>query len=117
MPSLLNCDFFLNNGRTKFVTVFLNEYFIPHVRIVTSTHSVVLSPTTWFTLMSFKTAICRNFCYQLDASHQFFCVHSNRSVQITCNGSYVLLSKGQWNTLLHLGTSNINAQILQLFEV
>jgi hypothetical protein len=117
MPALLNRTFFLNNVGTKFVSVFLNEYFIPHVKIGTSTHQVVLNPTEWFTLVSFKNKIFKKSCYQLGDSHLFLDTHYNRSIRITCYNSYVLLSKGQWRTLLHLSNSNINAQILKLFEV
>jgi hypothetical protein len=113
MPTLLNRTFFLNNVGTKFVSLFLKEYFIPHVKISTSTHQVVLNPTEWFTLVSFKNKIFENSCYRLADSHLFLDMYYNRSIRIT----YVLLSKGQWRTLLHLSNSNINAQILKLFEV
>jgi hypothetical protein len=116
MPGLLNRTFFLNNVGTKCVSVFLNEYFIPHVKIGTSTHQVLLSPTEWFTLEPFKNKIFKNSSYRLGESHQFLDTYYNRSILITCYNSYVLLSKGQWRTLLHLSNSNINAHILKLFE-
>jgi hypothetical protein len=116
MPALLNHTFFLNNAGTKFVSVFLNQYFIPHVKIGTSTHQVVLNPKASFTLASFKNNILKNFLYQLCDSHQFLDVHYNRYIRITCNNSYVLLSNGEWRTLLHLSSYNINTHILRLFE-
>jgi hypothetical protein len=117
MPALLNRTFFPNNVGTKFVSVFLNEYFTPHVKIGTSTHQVVLNPTEWFTLVSFKNKTFKNSYYRLGDIHLFLDTHYNRSIRIICYNSYVLLSKGQWRTLLHLSNSNINAQILKLFDV
>jgi hypothetical protein len=117
MPALLNRTFFLSNVGTKVVSIFLNEYFIPHVKIVTPTHQVVLNPTEWFTLVYFKNKIFENACYRLGDSHQFLDTYYNLSIQITCYNSYVLLSKGQWRNLSHVSNCNINAQILKLFEV
>jgi hypothetical protein len=117
MPALLNRTFFLNNVATKFVSVFLKEYFIPHIKIGTSTHQVVLNPTEWFTLVSFKNKFFKNSCYRLGDSHLSLDTHYNRSIRSTCYNSYVLLSKSQWRTFVHLSNSNINAQILKLFEV
>jgi hypothetical protein len=90
---VLNRTFFLNNVGTKFASVFLNEYFIPYVKIGTSTHQVLLNATEWFTLVSFKNKIFKNFCYRLGDSHQFLDMYYNQYIRIKYNNSYVLLSK------------------------
>jgi hypothetical protein len=115
MPALLYCTNFLDSARTKFETVFLDEYLTPQVKIASSTHHVVLNPTARVIVVSFKNGIPKNTVYHLADSHHFLQMYSNRHIRITCNNAHVLLHNVQWNNLLHLSGFRINSNFNALW--
>ena len=116
MPALLNRTYFLDIAKTKSITVFLDAFLTPQVNITSSTDHVVLNPTAWFTLVSFKNGIPNNTVYYLGDNRHFIQKYYNRHIQIKCNNGHVLLSHVQWKNLIYLSNLCINSQILTLFE-
>jgi hypothetical protein len=57
MPALLQRSCFINNAKTKCVTLSLEVYLTLQVKIANSSRAVVLNAIAWFILLSFKNGI------------------------------------------------------------
>jgi hypothetical protein len=114
MSTLLERVYFLNKQRTKYVSIFLDEYLTPQVKIVTCCRNVVLNQIQWFILVTFKNDIPINEVHELGDSRYTLSVYCGRHVRITSEDVSVLLNKSELSYLKQLAGSCIDRQILKL---
>ena len=104
----------LNVSQTKYVSLFLAEDLTPHFRIVCGNKAVVLNQIQWFILVTFKD-IPKNVFHELGDSLNTLDLYCGKYARITCDNVHVVLTKSQWNYLMHLAESCLNRQIMKMF--
>jgi hypothetical protein len=115
--TLLEHNNFLNKRRTKYVSVFLDETLQPHVKIASSSHSIVLNQTQWFILVIFKSHISKRIVHELGDLYNTLSMYCGRYIRIMSEDVQVLLNKSEWSELIKLACNCMNRQILKLFRL
>ena len=117
MLTLLERVYYLNKQRTKYVSIFLDETLNPHVKIASSSRSVVLNQMQWFILVTFKDHIPKSEVHELGDSRHTLSLHCGRYIRITSEDVHVFLNKSEWSDLMELARTCMDRQILKLFRL
>jgi hypothetical protein len=117
MWTLLERTYFLNKRRTKEVSIFLEETLQPHVKIASSSHSVVLNQIHWFILVTFKNHIPKSELHEFGYSRHTLPMYCGRYICIMSEGVQVLLSKSEVSHLMELASNFMDRQILKRFRL
>jgi hypothetical protein len=115
MNRLLERVYHLNVSQTKYVSLFLDENFAPHTRIVCDKKAVMLNQIQWFLLVTFKDNIPKNVFHELGDSLNTLVLYCGKYARITCDNVHVVLAKSQWNYRIHLAESCLSRQIMKMF--
>ena len=102
MWTLLEHVYFLNKHRTKYVSIFLDETLKPHVKIASSSRSVVLNQIQWFILVTLKSYIPKSEVHELGDSSHTLSLHCGRYIRIMSEDVQVFLNKTEWSDLMEL---------------
>ena len=117
MWTLLEHVYFLNKQRIKYVCMFLDETLKPHVKIASSSRSVVLNQIQWFILVTFKSHIPKSEVHELGDSRHTLSLHCGRYIRIMSEDVQVFLNKTDWSDLMELARVSMGRQILKLFRL
>ena len=105
---LLEHVYFLNKQRTTYVSIFLDETLTPHVKIASSSHSVVLNQIQWFILVTFKSHIPKSEVYELVDSRHTLSIHCGWYIHIISEDIQVFLNKSEWSDPMELASTCID---------
>ena len=78
-----------NKTKTKYVTVFLDVFLTPQVKIAYSSLVAVLNAVAWFILVSFKNGMPNNTVYQLADCYHTLNMYYKGHNRITCKDVHV----------------------------
>jgi len=116
MWTLLEHIYFLNKQRTKYISIFLDETLQPHVKIASSSHSVVLNKIQWFIVVTFKSHILKSEVHEHGDSRQTLSMHCGRYILVMSVDVQVFLNKSEWSDLMELASNCMDRQTLELFR-
>jgi len=114
MTGLIRRAFSLNEQETNFVSIYLNYYLKPQVKIGTPSGCVVLSDIQWFILVTFKRHIPKNKVHKLGDSRHTLSIYCGRHIRVMSENTQVYLSKKDWSQLMNLTSACINRQAIKL---
>ena len=100
MWTLLEHIYFLNKQRTKYVSIFLDDTFWPHVKIASSSRSVVLNQMQLFILETFRSHIPKSKMHELGESRHTLSLHCGRYIRIMSEDIQVFLNKSEWSDFM-----------------
>ena len=109
--------YFLNKQRTKYVSIFHDEILHPHVKIASSSHSVVLNQIQWFILVKLKSHIPKSKVHELGGLCHTLSMHYGRYIRIMSKDVQVFFNKSEWSDLMELVVTCMDRQILQIFRL
>jgi hypothetical protein len=112
MPPLYHRIYYLNNQKSKYVCIYLDDDLAPQVKIATCTDSVVLSEKQWTKLVKINEYKC-GFHELGDPSHNLF-MYCGRYIRIKCEKVQVILLKTEWTKLLKLATGCLDGLMKRL---
>jgi hypothetical protein len=97
MTGLLRRTYYLNQQETKYVSIYLNNDDLKHLKIGISSGHAVSNDIQWFILVTFKSDISKNELHELGDLQHTLSVYCGRYVRITSENTQVCLSKNDWS--------------------
>jgi hypothetical protein len=89
MWSLLQRTYHLNERRTNYVSIYLNDDLKPQVKIGTSSGHAVINDTQWSILVTFKGDIPKSVVHELADPRHNLSVYCGRYIRITSENTQV----------------------------
>jgi hypothetical protein len=117
MWTLLEHVYFLNKQRTFYVSKFLNETLPAHVKIASSSCSVMMNQIQLFIPVTFKGYIPKNEEIELGDLCHTLSMHCGRHIRFMSYDVQLFLNKSEWSDLMELASSYMDRQILKQFKL